>query len=91
MFKMRKRVVSGLPPCQYSTAEMEASVSRGLRSRMAGEVFAKTCGELLQTRAHILVHRFYHSLYSLTLCRLVMLISAGPNRGASAGVKQFEL
>ena len=85
-FKTRKRKVSGHPvPRQH--IRTTALVSGGLFNGMAGEIFAKSRGELLQAGVNILVHGFDDSLHSLALGRLIVFVFTRPNGGACFGIE----
>jgi ribosomal protein L27 len=84
-FKTRKRKVSGPPP-RDSTYERRL-VSGGLFNGMAGEIFAKSRGELLQAGVNILVHGFDHSLHSFSLGWLIVFVLTRPNGGACFGIE----
>src|ERR1700678_3741833 len=64
-----------------------ALVSGGLFNGMAGEIFAKSRGELLQAGVNILVHGFDDSLHSFALGRLIVFVFTRPNGGACFGIE----
>ena len=74
-------------PVRRQHIRTTALVSGGLFNGMAGEIFAKSRGELLQAGVNILVHGFDDSLHSLALGRLIVFVFTRPNGGACFGIE----